>query len=142
MPVRKAQAHWEGKLRDGRGRMRLGSGAWEGPYSFVSRFQDGQGTNPEELIGAAHAGCFSMAFAKALEDAGFPARRIDTTAEVTLEAVAGGFGITAIHLRTTADVPGISGPEFERVAQAAKTGCPVSKALAGTRIELDATRAE
>ena len=140
MPVHHAEASWEGKLREGRGHMRLGSGAWEGPFSFRSRFEERQGTNPEELIGAAHAGCFSMAFAKTLEDAGFPPRRVETKADVRLEQTPTGFAITRIRLHTDADVPGIAEEEFQRLAAAAKSGCPVSKALAGTQIELEARR--
>ncbi|MEW6254018.1 MAG: OsmC family protein [Planctomycetota bacterium] len=140
MLERTATVRWEGGLRDGRGHIRLGGGAWEGPYSFTSRFEDGPGTNPEELLGAAHAGCFSMAFAKALADAGHPPRQIRTTARVRLEQAAGGFAITRIGLRTEVEVPGLSDQEFQRIAEAAKVGCPVSKALASTRIELEALR--
>jgi lipoyl-dependent peroxiredoxin len=138
MPVHTANAIWEGGLQDGRGRMKLGSGAWEGPYSFTSRFEEGRGTNPEELIGAAHAGCFSMALSKILGDAGFPPQQIRTDARVKLEKSGAGFAITSIHLACRARVPEISADEFRRLADAAKSGCPVSKALAGTRIELDA----
>lgn len=138
MPVRTASAHWEGKLRDGKGRVKLGSGAFEGNYSFSSRFEDGKGTNPEELIGAAHAGCFSMALAGVLADAGYPAKRIDTTARVAIEKVGGGFKITEIQLITEADVPGMEEKEFLKHAEGAKVSCPVSKALAATPIKLDA----
>src|ERR671933_1276141 len=98
MPARTANARWEGGLKDGKGNMRLGGGAFEGQYSFTSRFEDGAGTNPEELIGAAHAGCFSMALSAGLERAGHPARRVHTTAQVRLDKVGEGFGITKIDL--------------------------------------------
>lgn len=138
MPTSKAQAKWEGTLKKGQGKMKVGSGAFEGAYSFATRFEGGKGTNPEELIGAAHAGCFSMALSLLLEQAGHPPRTIETSAEVTLGQVEGGFAITGIRLKTTADVPGMDAKAFQEQAQAAKEGCPVSKALAGTRIELEA----
>jgi osmotically inducible protein OsmC len=138
MPTRHAEAQWEGKLQNGTGTMKLGSGAFEGAYSFASRFENGEGTNPEELIGAAHAGCFSMAFSLFLEKAGYTANRIRTHADVTLEKVGDGFKITSILLETEADIPGIEDEEFQRQAQAAKDGCPVSQALAGTEILLKA----
>lgn len=136
MPVNTASAVWEGRLRDGNGKMRLGSGAYEGPYSFVSRFESGAGTNPEELIGAAHAGCFSMAFAATLERAGFVATSVKTSAKVHLDKVDAGFAITRIELSTEAVVPGIDEAAFQEHAQSAKVGCPVSKALAGVEISL------
>ncbi len=139
MPTRKAEAHWEGSLVKGSGSMRLGSGAFEGPFSFGTRFEDTPGTNPEELIGAAHAGCYSMAFSALLGDAGFTPERIDTSAEVTVDKVEGGFAITAIQLTMKARIPGIDPAKFAEIAGQAKEGCPVSKALAGTRIELNAT---
>ncbi|HNZ17016.1 MAG TPA: OsmC family protein [Candidatus Hydrogenedentes bacterium] len=139
MPTRKAEARWEGSLIKGTGTMKLGSGAYEGPFSFGTRFQDAPGTNPEELIGAAHAGCFSMAFSALLGDAGFTPERIDTTAKVTIDKVEGGFAITRIDLDMTARIPEISASRFAEIANQAKEGCPVSKALAGTRIELNAT---
>ncbi len=138
MAVRSAKAQWEGDLKSGRGKMQLGSGALEAPFSFSTRFEEAPGTNPEELIGAAHAGCFSMAFANALSKAGHMPRRIQTSARVHLEKTDSGFGITRIELQTEAAVPGIAAQEFQRIAGEAKTGCPVSKALAGTRIELNA----
>src|SRR3989442_3254567 len=107
MPVRKADAQWEGTLQDGKGQMRFGSGAFEGAYSFASRFEEGTGTNPEELIAAAHAGCFSMAFAAALGREGFDPRRVSTTAKVHIERVEQGFKITKSVLTTEAEVPGI-----------------------------------
>jgi osmotically inducible protein OsmC len=136
MPARTAQARWEGKLKDGNGNLKLGSGAFEGAYSFESRFQDGTGTNPEELLGAAHAACFSMALSAMLGEAGYDPASVATAAEVSIEEVGGDFKITAIKLRTEGDVPGISAEEFRQQAEKAKAGCPVSKALAGTEIQL------
>jgi lipoyl-dependent peroxiredoxin len=136
MPVRTAEAAWQGKLRDGQGRLRLGSGAYDGPYSFASRFEQGPGTNPEELIAAAHAGCFSMALPFMLEQAGYTPERIQTAAMVSLERVGEGFKITAINLETEARVPDIDEKTFLEKAEAAKNGCPVSQALAGVEINL------
>jgi len=138
MAVRSAIARWEGDLRGGGGTMALGSGAFEGRYSFRSRFEDGTGTNPEELIGAAHAGCFSMALANMLAEAGHTANRIETRARVHFEPVGGAPTISRIELSTEGEVPGIDEAEFERHADAAKEGCPVSRALAGVEISLDA----
>lgn len=138
MPTRNAEARWEGGLKDGRGEMKLGSGAFSGAYSFGTRFEGTPGTNPEELIGAAHAGCFSMAFAGGLSKAGFAPRRVETKAKVHLEKVGEGFGITKIELDTKGDVPEISEGEFQRIAEEAKRGCPVSRALASVPIELKA----
>lgn len=118
--------------------MKLGSGAFEGAYSFKSRFENGTGTNPEELIGAAEAGCFSMALSLNLEKAGHPAKRISTTAKVTLEASGGGFKITTIELQTRADVPGIDNKKFQEQAELTMKTCPVSVALAGPEIKLNA----
>jgi len=118
--------------------MKLGSGAWEGPYSFASRFESASGTNPEELIGAAEAGCFSMALSVNLEKAGHPPKRIATTATVKLEQSGGGFKITSIDLSTEADVPGIDQAKFSEQAELTKKTCPVSVALAGTQINLNA----
>uniref|UniRef100_A0A7C5RDD5 OsmC family peroxiredoxin n=1 Tax=Thermus caliditerrae TaxID=1330700 RepID=A0A7C5RDD5_9DEIN len=133
MPVRKANAVWEGGLRSGKGVMRLQSQTFEGPYSFPSRFEEGPGTNPEELIAAAHAGCFSMALSAALEREGFPPKRVSTEARVHLEMVEGKATLTRIELVTEAEVPGITPEKFQEIAQAAKEGCPVSRALAGVR---------
>lgn len=116
----------------------MGSGAYEGPYSFQSRFEDGAGTNPEELIGAAHAGCFSMAFSAALSGEGHEPKRIDTNARVHLDKVGEGFAITRIELETEAEVPGIDRDAFQKLADGAKANCPVSKALAGAEISLKA----
>jgi osmotically inducible protein OsmC len=142
MAIRTAKAQWDGNLREGKGTMRLGSGAFEGPYSYPSRFEDGQGTNPEELIGAAHAGCFSMALAAALTKAGHAPRSIRTSARVHLDKVGDGFEITAIELDAEGDVPGIDAQAFQTQAEAAKRNCPVSKALAGVKISLKATLRE
>ncbi|MBZ5514336.1 MAG: OsmC family protein [Acidobacteriia bacterium] len=138
MAVRSAEAEWKGNLREGQGTVKLGSGAYEGRYSFASRFESGTGTNPEELIGAAHAGCFSMALSAALGRAGYTPTRIHTTAKVHLEKVGEGFGITKIELETEAQIPGIDAKTFHEHAEGAKKGCPVSKALAGTEITLTA----
>lgn len=142
MPTRIANAVWEGNLREGKGKVALGSGAFEGNYGFASRFEDGKGTNPEELIGAAHAGCFSMALANMLAQAGFPAKRIDTKASVKIEKVGEGFKITSIELTTRGEVPGIDEKTFLEYADKAKANCPVSQALTGTEIHLQAQLAE
>jgi osmotically inducible protein OsmC len=138
MAVRSAHARWEGPLVGGKGTMDTESGAFSGQYSFSSRFEEGGGTNPEELIGAAHAGCFSMALAHGLAEGGHVATSIDTTARVTIKAVEGGFAITGIELHCEAVVPGISDAEFQEAAAATKTGCPVSKALSAVPVTLDA----
>lgn len=138
MPVRKAEAVWEGNLLKGHGRMKFGSGAFEGAYSFSSRFENGPGTNPEELIAAAHAGCFSMALSLFIEKAGFKPESIQTSANVHIDKVGDGFRITGIDLETEAKVPGIDEKTFFQQAEAAKAGCPVSQALAGTEIRLKA----
>ncbi len=137
MSVRHAQARWEGDLRGGKGMMRLGSGAFEGQFSFKSRFEEGVGTNPEELIGAAHAGCFSMAFSNMLSQAGHVPKRVETQARVHLEQVDGQPTIR-IELETEGDVPGIDDATFQDIAAKAKIGCPVSRALAATDIRLTA----
>jgi lipoyl-dependent peroxiredoxin len=139
MPTRKANAVWEGDLKGGKGSMKFGSGAFEGAYSFSSRFEEGTGTNPEELIGAAHAGCFSMAFSGALAKAGHTAEKISTEAKVHLEKVGEGFSITKVVLTTNAEVPGIEEKEFQDIAEGAKKNCPVSRALGGVEIELNAS---
>jgi osmotically inducible protein OsmC len=139
MPKRKAEARWDGSLLDGNGTMRMASGSYEGPYSFQSRFEEGDGTNPEELIAAAHAGCFSMALSGELGNAGHEAQSVETSATVHVEKVGDGFAINRIQLDSRARVPGIDAEEFDRCAEAAKQGCPVSKALAGVEaIELTA----
>ena len=140
MAVRKAEAEWQGDLRDGQGQMSLGSGAFTGNYSFRSRMGDGAtGTNPEELIGAAHAGCFSMALSASLAGAGFTPTSVHTTAQVHFNPADGGFAIGPIDLTTEAVVPGIDEETFQSIAQAAKANCPVSKALASVPINLKAT---
>jgi osmotically inducible protein OsmC len=135
MAVRKSSAEWKGTLKEGSGTMKLGSGAWQGPYTYASRFESGQGTNPEELIGAAHAGCFSMFFSAVLTKAGFPPTSIRTTATVHL---AEGPVINLIELNTEGVVPNVSEAVFQEQAEAAKKGCPVSKALAGPEIRMQA----
>lgn len=130
MAVRGASAEWNGSLKEGAGKMRLGSGAFEGAYSFVSRFEEGPGTNPEELIGAAHAGCFSMALAAALGRAGHNPTSIKTTAKVHLGTTDAGPTITQIDLDVEAVVPGIDAAAFQQAAEGAQKGCPVSRALA------------
>ena len=138
MPARTANAVWQGDLRSGRGQMKFGGGAWEGQYSFSSRFEEGPGTNPEELIAAAHAGCFSMAFSNGLAKAGFTPTRVETTAKVYLEKVGEGSKITRINLDTVGQVPGISEGQFMELAEAAKKGCPVSQLVTGAEVTLNA----
>jgi len=136
---RTAQARWAGDLKTGKGNIKLGSGAYEGPYSFGARFEDAKGTNPEELLGAAHAGCYSMALGLALQTAGHVAESIDTTATVSLEKGDAGFSITKIHLNTQVKAPGISAADFARLAEETKKGCIISRALATVPMELTAT---
>ena len=135
MAIRRSSAEWKGTLKDGAGTMKLGSGAYEGPFTFASRFESGPGTNPEELIGAAHAGCFSMFLSALLTTAGFKPARIATTATVHLGE---GPTITLIELDTEVAVPGLTASDLQTHAEAAKKGCPVSKALAGPEIRLNA----
>jgi osmotically inducible protein OsmC len=140
MPIRTADARWEGNLTEGSGTVKTGKGGLSGNYSFKSRFEEGEGTNPEELIAAAHAGCFSMAFSKGLADAGFTPTSVETTAKVHLDKVEGGFGVTRIDLVTTGDVPGVDPDTFQKIAEGAKENCPISKLLSpGAQITLDAT---
>jgi lipoyl-dependent peroxiredoxin len=139
MPTQRAEAEWKGNLMEGSGRLKAGSGAFDGPYSFKSRLEEGQAaTNPEELIGAAHAGCFTMALTAQLSRARITPTRIHTAAKVTLEKVGDAFAITKIALSTEAEIPGIDDATFQKHALDAKRDCPVSKALAGTEIHLDA----
>lgn len=139
MATRSATAQWQGNLEQGSGKMALGTGAFEGPYTFESRFEEGTGTNPEELIAAAHAGCFSMALSLALSEAGTPPESIDTEAELQLRRGDAGPYIAGIRLTTRGRVPGIDAAAFEQAAESAKEGCIVSKALAGVDdITLDA----
>ncbi len=139
MAVRSAEAVWEGNLQKGKGAMRFGSGAFDGAYSYASRFEEGTGTNPEELIGAAHAGCFSMFLSAVLSKAGFPPNKIHTTAKVHLEQVDGAPFITKIQLTCAADVPGVDEKTFAEQVEVSKKGCPVSKALTGVEISVNAT---
>jgi osmotically inducible protein OsmC len=141
MPVRNAEATWEGGLMDGEGSVELGSGAFSGSYSFSTRFEDEQGTNPEELIGAAEAGCFSMALSMIMGEDGHEPDRIHTTAAVELEEVDGDFAITSIEIDVEGSVPEMDEAEFVEYAEAAKENCPVSKALAGPEITMNATLA-
>ncbi len=138
MAVRKSDAVWEGTLREGKGKMKLGNGAYEGNYSFSSRFENGQGTNPEELIAAAHAGCFSMALSSNLGKAGFTPQSVHTTAQVKIEPVNGKQRITEIHLETEAKVSGVKDEQFQQIAKETKETCPVSVALASVPISLTA----
>ena len=138
MPTKKAHAEWNGDLESGNGTMELESGSYKGKYSFASRFEDGVGTNPEELIGAAHAGCFSMALSNELAGAGYNPKSVNTRAEVTFEVTDDGPAITGVKLICKADVPAINDDDFEKFAEGAKDHCPVSKALTGTKITLDA----
>ena len=139
MAVRVANAEWKGDLPKGTGTLETETGAVKGNYSFASRFENGAGTNPEELIAAAHAGCFSMAFANGLAKSGFTPASIRTTAKAHLEKGPDGFGISRIELECVGNVPGIDAAAFQEQAEAAKVGCPVSKALSATPIELRAT---
>lgn len=137
MAVRKANAVWNGTLKEGNGVMKFAD--YEGPYTFVSRFEEGPGTNPEELVGAAHAGCYSMFLAAQLTAAGFPPNSVNATATVHLGRDDSGPKITLIELDVTADVAGVSEEQFNELAQTSKELCPISRALAATNIELNAT---
>jgi lipoyl-dependent peroxiredoxin len=139
MAKRTAVSIWKGNLTEGKGTMKFGSGAFEGAYSFSSRFEEGTGTNPEELIGAAHSGCFSMAFAGALAKGGFNPESIHTTASVHLLKDDGGFSIKRIELDCKAKVADIDDTKFQELAQGAKKGCPVSRALGGVEISVKAS---
>jgi lipoyl-dependent peroxiredoxin len=138
---RTAKAKWEGDLKNGRGNIKLGSGVFEGAYSFATRFESAPGTNPEELLGAAHAACFSMALSLGLSMAGKTPKSVDTTATVHLGKVGDGFAITGIDLVTRGVVPGISETEFKRLAEETKVNCIVSKALSAVPMRLEATLA-
>lgn len=142
MPVRTSQSTWEGDITSGHGKMNVGSGAWSAPYSVGTRMQNDPGTNPEELIGAAHSGCFSMALSAGLTKAGFKPRSIETTAQVRFDQVGEGWKITGVHLRTLGNVPDIDEATFQTHAETAKNNCPVSKVLASTEITLEATLAK
>jgi lipoyl-dependent peroxiredoxin len=138
MPTRKAQAQWQGGLQDGRGHFKVESGSVEADYSFRTRFGDTPGSNPEELLGAAHAGCFSMALSDFLEKANFKPESLETNADVEIQKTGEGFAISRITLRTQAKVPGIDETRFRQHAEDAKANCPVSQALAGVDIQLEA----
>ena len=138
MPTRSSSAEWSGNLARGNGTMSLGSGAFEGSYSFASRFESGEGTNPEELIAAAHAGCFSMALAGELSQAGHEPDSVKTTAEVHLDKDDGGYSITRSDLTTEVKVDGLDGEEFQKHADEAKRNCPVSRALGAIEVGLEA----
>jgi lipoyl-dependent peroxiredoxin len=140
MAIRTATAHWQGSLLEGSGVIRTCKGGFEGNYSYKSRFEEGEGTNPEELIGAAHAGCFSMALSKGLADAGFPPVGVDTTASVHLDKVDGAQTVTRIDLVTVVDAPGLDEAEFAKIAEGAKQNCPISRLLSpGAQITLQAS---
>ena len=142
MPTRTAEAVWNGSLMEGKGQLSVGSKAFSGAYDWKMRSGDAPGTNPEELLGAAHAGCFSMALSHMLAGAGFKNTRVNTTAKVAFEKVGEGFAITRIDLTTDATVPGADDATFQKHANNAKTGCPVSKALASVPINLTARLAK
>ncbi len=140
MPTRIASAHWEGDFKRGGGTVAVSSGLFSGPYNFSGRFEDGTGTNPEELLGAAHASCFAMALSVGLSQAGTPPESLDVEAHVTVAQVEGGFGITKIVLDLKGKVPGIDAAAFQEAAEGAKAGCPLSKALAAVpEIDLNVT---
>lgn len=139
MAVRKAEARWQGTLKEGNGHLKLGSGAYEGAYSFSSRFEDGGGTNPEELLGAAHAGCYSMALSASLEREGFPVNYVHTSARVHLNRIDDKMQINQIDLIVEADVPGIDEAKFMEMAEATKSGCIVSVALSAVPMTVEAT---
>ena len=139
MPIRTASARWQGNLTEGSGTVRTGKGGLTGNYSFKSRFEEGEGTNPEELIAAAHSGCFSMAFSKGLADAGFTPTSVETTAKVHLDKGDAGFGVTRIDLETVGNVPGIDDATFQKIAEGAKENCPISRLLSpGAQITVTA----
>jgi len=140
MPTRTANAHWDGDFKRGGGTVAVESGAFSGPYNFSGRFESGSGTNPEELLGAAHAACFAMALSVGLTQAGTPPESLDVEAKVTIDQVEGGFGITRIDLDLRGKVPGIDEAAFNEAAAGAKAGCPLSKALAAVpEINLNVT---
>ena len=137
MKTRRAHVRWEGNLREGQGEVDFGQGAFSAPYSFASRFEDGDGTNPEELLSAAHASCFAMSVSRVLSDAGFKPDFFEVTARVTISPQEGAFRISRSHLTCEAGIPGINATTFAGHAENARTHCPISKALAGTRITLE-----
>ncbi len=139
---RSAEAKWDGDLTKGQGKIELGSGAYSGPYSFNSRFGDEKATNPEELLGASHAGCFTMALSAALTRGGTPPAHIETKATVTIAKDGEGFTISGIELITKASVPKLSAAEFAKIAEDAKATCPISRALSAVKVTLNATLLE
>ncbi|MDT5039755.1 MAG: lipoyl-dependent peroxiredoxin [Actinoplanes sp.] len=142
MPIRTASARWSGNLAEGAGTIKTGKGGYQGNYSFKSRFEEGEGTNPEELIAAAHSGCFSMAFSNGLASAGFTPTSVETTAKVHLDKTDAGMSVTRIDLESTGDVPGIDEGTFQKIAEDAKANCPISRLLSpGAEITLTATLA-
>ena len=140
MKIRKATAVWEGGIKEGGGRIRLESGLFDAPYTAAGRFEEGEGTNPDELLGAADAACFTMALALALTQKGHPPRKIETEAEVSLDKVDTGHRIKGILLKVEADVPGVDEAVFREMAETAKSNCPVGAALKGTEIRLEIKR--
>ena len=136
MPIRTGQADWHGNLKEGSGKLRTGSGAYEGPYSFMSRFEEGAGTNPEELVAAAHAGCYSMALSNGLDQAGFKPTRVSTKASAHLTKGDDGFAVRKIELDVEADVPNIELAAFTEIAEKTKLACPISKLVTGAEITL------
>jgi osmotically inducible protein OsmC len=139
MATRTANARWEGTLKEGTGHLKVGSGAYEGAYNFISRFEGSAATNPEELLGAAHAGCYSMALNAALERNGFPAKYVHTTAQVHLTKGESGFSISKIELVTEAEVPNIENDKFQQFAADTLKGCIISRALAAVEMSVEAT---
>jgi osmotically inducible protein OsmC len=142
MPIRTASARWSGNLAEGAGMIKTGKGGYQGNYSFKSRFEEGEGTNPEELIAAAHSGCFSMAFSNGLASAGFTPTSVETTAKVHLDKTDAGMTVTRIDLESIGDVPGIDEGTFQKIAEDAKANCPISRLLSpGAEITLTASLA-
>lgn len=137
MLVRRASATWHGSIGEGHGHMEFGD--FEGSYSVASRFEDGEGTNPEELLGAAHAGCFSMALSSNLSAAGHPPISVETSAQVHIDKLEAGWTVTRVHLVTKAEVAGLEAEAFQEFAEEAKENCPISRALAGVEITLEAS---
>ena len=137
MPVREASATWHGSIKEGHGHMQFSD--YEGPYSVPSRFEEGEGTNPEELLGAAHAGCFSMALSDGLSAAGHPPNSVQTAAQVHIDKLESGWTVTGVHLVATVDAPGLEAEAFQEFAEKAKSNCPISRALAGVEITMEAS---
>ncbi len=138
MPIRTSSAQWNGDLKSGKGSIKIGQSGKETAFSFASRFENGEGTNPEELIAAAHAGCYAMAFSNALSQAGYSVNHVDATANVHLEKTDGGFAIPSIDLKVEGKVSDINNDKFQEIAEDAKNNCPVSKVLTGAKITLSA----